>query len=106
MKNTPDTTGQELKMKWNGWGIAHLLYEDEVSKTVGRVLTFVETLGFNPDREKAVKDIIKREIYATLNNGWIIGDDMHHELRKKAYEFGQLSMGGYMPPEYPVVKGD
>jgi hypothetical protein len=45
---------------------AYLVYPWQVSNLQGRLLTFMETLGFDEKREKAVKDVIKeimQEIY-------------------------------------------
>lgn len=89
------------KMEWTGWDNAHLLYQDSMPRLVGRLLTHIEAWGLPEAQEKAVKSIIKKEVYATLDNAWIIGDKEHALLRKKAYDFGQLSMGGHYPSEYP-----
>jgi hypothetical protein len=86
-----------------GWGNAHLLFEDSVSRLVGRLLTHIEACGMSASQEKALKAIIKNEVYATLDDAWIIGAETHSELRKKAYEFGQLSMGGKPPQQMPYV---
>ena len=90
-----------VPLEYTGWGNTHLLFEDSVSRMVGRVLTHVESWGMPTAQEKAVKSLVKKEIYSVLDEGWIIGDSDHAMLRKKAYEFGQLSMGGHHPSEFP-----
>jgi hypothetical protein len=96
-KNTEVTTRPE----YSGWGNAHLLFEDTMSRLVGRLLTHIEAWGLPPAQEKAVKSIIRKEVYATLDDAWIIGDADHAMLRKNAYDFGQLSMGGHHPSDLP-----
>jgi len=93
------------KMEWSGWGNPHLLFEDSMSRLVGRLLTHIEACGMSASQEKALKTIIKNEVYATLNDAWVVGDADHAMLRKKAYDFGQLSMGGHSPREFPIQMG-
>lgn len=88
-------------MEYTGWGNAHLLFEDSMSRLVGRLLTHIEAWGLPEAQEKAVKSIIKKEVYATLDDAWIISDKDHAMLRKNAYEFGQISMGGHFPSQMP-----
>lgn len=92
-----EETPEGMEMKWTGWGNALLVKENSMPKLVATLLTFIESLGFQEARERAIKEIIKRECWAILDDAWIIGDESHHELRKKMYEFGQLSIGGNQP---------
>jgi hypothetical protein len=82
-----------------GWGNALLVYEGTAQELVGRLLTLTESWGLGESQEKAVKSIIKQEIYRSLDDAWIIGEKDHAMLRKKAYDFGQLSCGGLRPQE-------
>lgn len=88
---------------YSGWDNALLVYEDAPSKIVGKLLTLAETWGMDEKQEKAVKEMIRQEVYRGFDTAWIIGDHDHFELRKKQYEFGQRSLGNYMP-EHPHSK--
>lgn len=90
-------------MEWTGWGNALLVSESSMPRLVAALLTYIESLGFPPNQEKAMKEIIKRECWSSLDSAWIIGDSAHAEFRKKAFEFGQLSLGGHQPHEFPNV---
>lgn len=80
---------------------AIVIPEDAVGDIVGRLLTFVETLGFDEGRLKAVKDVIKRECYAILDRAWIIGGEEHQKIMMNASRTGQYSIGGHTPPQFP-----
>lgn len=86
-------------MKYYGWGNALLVYEDIPSTLVGKLLTLAESWGLPEKQEKSVKEMIRQEVYRAFDTAWILGDDSHYEMRKKAYEFGQRSVGGFMPED-------
>lgn len=88
---------EDLVFQGREWGNALLVFEGTAQRLVGRLLTLAESWGMNPAQEKAIKAILKQEVYDSLNDAWIIGDEEHAMLRKKAYDFGQLSCGGLQP---------
>lgn len=90
-----------------GWGNALLIPEGTSGSLVGKLLTIIESWGLPQSQERAIKDVIRNEIYDMFDNAWIIGENDHVTLRKKAFDFGQLSCGGHMPPNFPsyVISG-
>jgi len=87
----------ETKCASTGWGNALVIFEDTPSTLVGKLLTLAETWGMSEKQEKAVKEMIRQEVYRAFDTAWIIGDQTHYEIRKMAHEFGQRSVGGLMP---------
>lgn len=82
-----------------GWGNALLVFEGTSERLVGRLLTIVETLGLGEKQEKAAKSLVRQEVYNSLDDAWIVGEEDHALLRKHIYDFGQLSCGGLRPQE-------
>ena len=82
-----------------GWGSALLVFEGTSERLVGRLLTIIETLGLGDKQEKATKSLVRQEVYNSLDDAWIIGEEDHTLLRKHIYDFGQLSCGGLRPQE-------
>lgn len=89
----------ETKKNYSGWGNALVIFEETPNDLVGKLLTLAEAWGLPEKQEKAVKEMIRQTVYRAFDNAWIIGDDTHYEVRKRAYEFGQRSLGGYMPSD-------
>lgn len=87
----------EMKTPFRGCGDALLVFENTPSNLVGKLLTLAETWGMSEKQEKAVKEMIRQEVYRAFDTAWILGEETHYQLRKKAYDFGQRSLGGFMP---------
>lgn len=52
-----------------------ILEDGNFSFLEGRLLTIIETIGLNPNQEKAVKDLIKQEIWNAFNSGQYISSE-------------------------------
>ncbi len=86
-----------------GWGNAWLVPEQISGNLVGKLLTLIESWGLPAPQERAVKNIVRNEVYNAFDNAWIIGEEDHMKLREKIFNFGQLSLGGLIPPNFPAV---
>lgn len=99
IERSKDVEGSSFQEE--GWGNAFLVHEDTSSRLVGKLLTLIETWGLNATQEAAIKNVVRHAVYDAFDDAWIIGENDHVALRKKAYEFGQLSIGGHRPSEMP-----
>lgn len=63
----------------NGYTVDHL---------VGRVLTLIETLGLKDSQEKAVKDLVRQEIWQPFNNDFAqyVSGDFAAVIRDTLYQ--------------------
>jgi hypothetical protein len=60
-----------------GYGPAYVVHSEAPDFLVGRLLTIIEAVGLPQGQEKAIKDIIRSEVYGTINaptTVWINGD--------------------------------
>lgn len=92
----------EEQFHGEGWGNALLVQEGYSGNLVGKILTIIESLGLPEKQEQAFKDVVRNEIYDSFDNVWIIGEEDHTILREKAFRFGQFSIGGNLPPNFPT----
>lgn len=97
-----ELTGVNPVFYKDGWGNALLVQEGTGSVLVGKLLTIIDSLGLPERQERAVKDVIRNEVYDSYDNAWIIGEEDNANLREKAFKFGQLSVGGNLPPSFPT----
>lgn len=78
---------------------ARLVYPVYQTKLEGRLLTFIETLGFENQREKAVKDVVRDALHEFFNSALYVSPSLAKEVREKyekeverlAMEHAQLS---------------
>lgn len=63
---------------------ARVIYDHQISMVEGRILTFIESLGFSEVREKAVKDIIRGILYTELyvNSPLVLGKFINEAIQK------------------------
>lgn len=47
-------------------GFGYAIHNDEIGYIVGRVATLLEALGLSVSQEKAIKDLVKQELYYGL----------------------------------------
>lgn len=83
---------------FSGHGVDHL---------VGRVLTHIETLGLRESQEKAIKDLLKQEIWAPFNSmqsGLVyVEEQLENVIRSVQYQATKVNsqLGGR--PEYTLT---
>ncbi len=70
---------------------------------MGKLLTIIESWGLPDNQERAIKNVVRNEVYDAFDDAWIVGPEDHSMLREKAFNFGQLSLGGHLPPNYPLL---
>lgn len=84
--------------KLNGRSSGFLVRDDLSEYLVGRILTHIDALGLQPNQDKAVKDLLRQEIYRQFSRDegtlWIPNEfygaiqELMYEIRKDAEERG------------------
>lgn len=91
-----------------GYGSAYIVKSDHPDYLVGRLLTIVETLGLPDKQEKSFKDLVRFEVYNSLNLGtWVPGQ--LHNLIVDYYNWYQSNSPRLadtsMPESAPIKRG-
>jgi hypothetical protein len=74
------------------WPSAYVIEDYLISRLEGRLLTMIESIGLKDTQEKAVKDLVRSEVWQTLTQPcFIISSEDHTALRIK-YQ-GQSNVG-------------
>lgn len=69
-------------------GLGYLLYQHNINNMLGKVLTLVETLGLKESQEKSMKELVKQEIWNSVEGSVIpeklssVAADMCYSLRE------------------------
>jgi len=69
-----------------GMGSGYVITNDQVNNLIGRLLTLIETLGLKDKQEKSFKDILKQEIWSTVNNMKLIDSNLLTLINNFAWE--------------------
>lgn len=70
-----------------GYTGGYIVVESQFQHLEGRLLTLVEALGLRESQEKSVKDLIRSEVWQTLNPCFWINGDEHTRLRETYKNF-------------------
>ena len=65
------------------YGWCYGIQEYQLSHLEGRLLTLMESLGLRDTQEKAIKDLVKNEVWNLTTPCFIISADDHDMLRNK-----------------------
>lgn len=78
------TLAKEFPSYEGGW----IVQDRAIQHLEGRLLTLVESIGLREGQEKAVKDLVRSEVWKLVEPGfWISGDDnseLHHKYSNHA----------------------
>lgn len=69
-----------------GWG--YVIGQSEISYLEGRLLTLIDSLGLRETQEKAIKDLVKQEIWSALSRGLLLEPKKHTEIQVKSRKGG------------------
>ena len=71
------------------YGHGYIVQDGMPDYIVGRILTFIETLGLRESQEKSLKDLIRQDIWAQFREGFganyinpSLNDEVHRVLRE------------------------
>lgn len=65
------------------YGWCYAIEEYRLSHLEGRLLTLMESLGLRDTQEKAIKDLVKNEVWRLTSPCFIINAEDHDALRSK-----------------------
>lgn len=71
------------------WPPGYVIEDSSVSYLEGRLLTIIESLGLNPNQEKAVKDLVRNEAWQVLNHASYITAEQHTQIQKENAKMNQ-----------------
>ena len=80
-----------------GYGNAYIIKSDNPDYLVGRLLTVIEAVGLPEKQEKSLKDLIRFEVYNSLNLSNWVPAELHniivdfHDWYQAASPIGQIS---------------
>jgi len=74
------------------YGWCYAIQEYQLSHLEGRLLTLMESLGLRDTQEKAIKDLVKNEVWGLTSSCFIISVDDHDALRNK-YQNQNIASG-------------
>ena len=72
-----------------GYGSGYVITDEELRHLEGRLLTLIESIGLKDTQEKAVKDLIRNEVWLLLSPCFVISGEDHTALRVKYEEEGR-----------------
>lgn len=87
-----------------GYGTAYVMSSNTPDHLVGKLLTLIEALGLPSGQEKAIKDVVRSEVYSSLTGGsevWI-NSALHNLIRDfdSAYRKAPPASAGHPPIEW------
>lgn len=65
-----------------GYGSAYVIYSGIPDRLVGKILTIIEALGLQEKQENSLKDILRQEIYRTLDLDTWIPPQLHNVVKE------------------------
>lgn len=71
-------TFKSLDKRNVSYGSAYIIKSDHPDYLVGRLLTIIEAIGLPEKQEKSLKDLIRFEIYNSLNLGTWVPSGLHN----------------------------
>jgi len=79
---TPKGSNQFVLQEYYGGG--WIIQDYQIQNLEGRLLTFIESFGLRESQEKAVKDLVRQEVWNLISsNCFWLGSEEHTALRKK-----------------------
>lgn len=67
----------------------YVITDDQIRHLEGRLLTLVESIGLKDTQEKAVKDLVRNEVWLLLSPCFIVSAEDHSLLREKYEKEGR-----------------
>jgi len=71
-----------IKKEEVNWGEGQMYYPYQFDNLMGKMMTFIETMGFEASREKAVKDHVKSLIRAFSEDTINVPEPIAEKIRK------------------------
>jgi hypothetical protein len=90
------------------YGFGYVIQENEPAYLIGRLLTIIDSLGLKETQEKAVKDLIKNEVWGIINETAqyippVVNDVIHSFFKEYNFRKGNINMPFDIPQNLKVA---
>ncbi len=69
-----------------GW----LIHDYAIQHLEGKLLTLIESWGLKDSQEKAVKDLVRQEVWSVIHGAEYVSDKQADKIREENIGFGQV----------------